>query len=514
MNIRLPRAPAALLPILALSLALPLAAQGRFFFRRPPQGHPYDPSPTDPPPVVRHHQIQIGGQTYSYTTTAGRLPVPDAKGKTECHIFFVAYTLDGAQPGARPLAFIYNGGPGEPAIWVQMGGFAPRRIELNPDGTLPPPPYTLVDNQQSWLPFTDMVFIDPDGTGYSRAVNAAALKFTSSVQGDLQSLSAFIRLYLTNYQRLSSPLFLAGESYGTFRSAGLAGYLAQKGIALNGVILLSSVLNMHTLDESPDNDLPNVLFLPSYTAIAWYHKKLPPDMEKLTLQQVVQKAEHWATTTYMMDLEQGDQLQGVARQQAIAQLASFTGLEPQLLDDFNLRVSSSLFESSLLRGEKRAVGRLDGRMTSFNRVPGQLYNDFDPSWVQRPVYTQMFLKYVRENLGYKTDDVYGGGIDPWQFNMGMNENMSTLLESAFAKNPYMKLMLAGGYYDLACPFFEAQYSMWHLFLPPEEQKNIIVHHYQVGHMIYQDTPSRIKLAHDVAQFISGASHDQPIDLVH
>ncbi|MGH9476627.1 MAG: S10 family peptidase [Terriglobales bacterium] len=501
------------MPILALALASPLLAQRRFGFR-PPQGHPYDASPTDPPPVVTHHQIQIGGQTYAYTATTGRIPVADDKGKTEAHIFFVAYTLDGAQPGTRPLSFIYNGGPGEPAIWVHVGGFGPRRIVLNEDGTLPPPPYHMVDNQQSWLPFTDMVFIDPSGTGYSRAVSAAALKYTSSVAGDLQSLSEFIRIYLTRYGRLGSPLYLAGESYGTFRSAGLAGYLAQKGIALNGVTLLSSVLNMHTLDESPDNDLPEVLFVPSYTAIAWYHKKLPADLEKLPLAAVVKQSEQWALHEYMVDLEMGDRLQGAARQQAIAQMARYTGLDPKLLDNFNLRVSSSLFESSLLRGEKRAVGRLDGRMTSFNRVPGTQYNDFDPSWVQRPVYTQMFLQYVREELGYKTDEVYGGGIDGWQFNLGYDQNMSTLLESAFAKNPYMKLMLAGGYYDLACPFFEAEYSMWHLFLPPAEQGNISVQHYEVGHMIYQDTAARTKLANDMKNFIASSDHDQAVDFVH
>lgn len=515
MRIRVPRASAALLPILALALATPVLAQRRFFFQAGAQQHPYDPKPTDPPPVVTHHQITIGGQTYAYTATTGRLPVPDAEGKTEAHIFFVAYTLDGAHASTRPLAFIYNGGPGEPAIWVQMGGFAPKRIELQDDGTLPPPPYKLVDNQQSWLPFTDMVFIDPDGTGYSRAVSEKALKYTSSVAGDLQSLSQFIRLYLTNYGRLGSPLYIAGESYGTFRSAGLAGYLAQQGIALNGVVLLSSVLNMHTLNESPDNDLPNVLFVPSYAAIAWYHKKLPADLEKLTLPELEKQVENWATHDYMIDLEMGDRLQGAARQQAIAQMARYTGLDPKLLDDFNLRIDSSLFESSLLRGEKRAVGRLDGRMTSFNRIPGNQFNDFDPSWVQRPVYTQMFLQYIREDLGYKTDEVYGGGIArPWQYNMGYDQNMSTLLESAFAKNPYMKLMLAGGYYDLACPFFEAEYSMWHLFLPPSEQNHIIVHHYQTGHMIYQDTPSRIKLAKDVEAFIASSEHEPPMNLTH
>lgn len=483
------------------AVALPLAAQRRGFFR-PPQGHPFDASTNDAPPVVTHHTIQIGGQTYSYTATAGRLPVADAAGKTEAHIFFVAYTLDGAQKGTRPLSFIYNGGPGEPAIWVHMGGFGPRRIVLNEDGTLPPPPYRMVDNQESWLPFTDMVFIDPDGTGYSRAVNAAALKATSSVSGDLQSLSEFIRLYLSRYDRYSSPLYLAGESYGTFRSAGLAGYLAQRGIALNGVVLLSSVLDMHTLDESVDNDVPDVLFLPTYTATAWYHKKLPADLQKQTLEQVVAQSEQWATTGYTIALEKGDALQGAERQQAIAQLARFTGLPAKLLDDYNLRISSSLFDATLLQDRKEIIGRLDGRMTGFNRTPGQQYSDFDSSWVQRPVYTQMFTQYVREELGYKTDDVYGGGIDGWQFDV--SDNMSELLESAFAKNPYMKLLLATGYYDFACPFYEAEYSMHHLFLPPAIQKNITVTHYQVGHMIYQDTVARKALRDDVRRLMAEA----------
>lgn len=480
-------------------VALPMAAQRRGNFFRPPQGHPFDPSPTDAAPVVTHHTIQIGGQSLAYTATAGRLPVADATGKTEAHIFFVAYTLDGAQKANRPLSFIYNGGPGEPAIWVHMGGFGPRRIVLNEDGTLPPPPYRLVDNQESWLPFTDMVFIDPDGTGYSRAVNAAALKATSGVSGDLQSLSEFIRMYLTRYDRYSSPLYLAGESYGTFRSAGLAGYLAQRGIALNGVILLSSVLDMHTLDESVDNDVPNVLFLPTYTATAWFHKKLPADLQKQTLEQVVAQSEQWATTGYTIALEKGDALQGAERQQAIAQLARFTGLPSSLLDDYNLRISSSLFDATLLQDRKEIIGRLDGRMASFNRTPGQQYSDFDASWVQRPVYTQMFTQYVRDELGYKTDDVYGGGIDGWQFDL--SDNMSQLLESAFAKNPYMKLLLATGYYDFACPFYEAEYSMHHLFLPPAVQKNITVTHYQVGHMIYQDTVARKALRDDVRRFV-------------
>jgi len=481
-----------------------LFAQGRGRGAIGPQGHPFDPSETDAPPVVTHHQIQIGGQTLSYTATAGRMLVSDPAGKPEAHIFFVAYTLDGEkQPNRRPLAFIYNGGPGEPAIWVHMGGFGPRRIVLNPDGSLPAPPYSLVDNQETWLQFTDEVFIDPDGTGYSRAVNAAALRATSGVGGDLQSLGEFIRLYLTKYDRYSSPLFLAGESYGTFRSAGLAGYLTQRGIALNGVVLLSSVIDMHTLAESPDNDQPNVLFLPTYTATAWEHKRLPPDLQKETIEQVVKQSEDWATTGYTIALEKGDALQGAERQTAIDQLARFTGLDKKLLDDYDLRISSGLFDSSLLLDQKQSIGRLDGSETGFNRIPGVQRNDFDPSWVQRPVYTEMFTQYVRDELGYKTDDVYGGGIDGWQYDV--SDNMSTLLESAFAKNPYMKLLLATGYYDFACPFYEAEYSMHHLFLPPAVQKNITVTHYETGHMLYQKDSARIKLMHDVRALVTSAS---------
>ncbi|MDE3151367.1 MAG: peptidase S10 [Gemmatimonadota bacterium] len=505
------RLPSASLAMLLLA-AMPLAAQGSGRGGPGPQGHPYDPSTTDAPPVVTHHSIEVGGKTYSYTATAGRLPVPDAEGKTEAHIFFVAYTLDGQKDDSqRPLSFIYNGGPGEPAIWVHVGGFGPKRIVLQDNGALPPPPYKMVDNQETWLPFTDMVFIDPDGTGYSRAVSEKALAATSGVAGDLQSLGEFIRLYLTKYDRYSSPLYLAGESYGTFRSAGLAGYLAQRGIALNGVMLLSSVLDMQTLGESTDNDLPNVLFMPTYTATAWYHKKLPPDLQKLSLKEAVAQSEHWATTDYMHDLYEGDALQGAERQQAVDQMARYTGLPAQLIDDYNLRVSSSLFDATLLQGQKQSVGRLDGRMVSFNRTPGTQRNDFDPSWVQRPVYTQMFTQYVRDDLGYKTDDVYGGGIAGWNYD-GYGNNMSELLESAFAKNPYMKLLLATGYYDFACPFFEAEYSMHHLFLPPDIQKNITVTHYEVGHMIYQDDIARKALESDVRSFIANSDHAKAMDL--
>lgn len=491
--------------------ALPAVGQARGGrgFPAGPVEHPYDPSETDPPPIVTHHQIVVGGQTLQYTATTGRMPVPDAAGKTEAHIFYVAYTLDNAgDKSKRPLSFLYNGGPGEPAIWVHMGGFGPRRIVLNDDGTLPPSPYSLTDNEETWLPFTDMVFIDPTGTGYSRAVSEAALRYTSGVAGDLQSLGEFIRLYLSNNDRMSSPFFIGGESYGTFRSAGLAGYLVQRGYAPQGVILLSSVLNMATLSGSLGDDRPYILFLPTMTAAAWFHKKLPADLENLTVQQATQQCEQWAEGPYQSALFQGDALVGAARQQAIDGMARCTGLSHQFIDDYNLRVAPGLFESELLRDQKLIIGRLDGRMTSFNRVPGQQSTDFDASWTQRPVYTQMFTQYVRDELGYKTDDIYGGGIDPWDYG-AEGQDMSGLLESAFAKDPYLHLMLGSGMYDFATPFFEADYSMNHLFLSPETKKNIVIHHYEVGHMIYQRTSARQQLRDDVRAFIQEAAKPGP-----
>ncbi|MGH9505293.1 MAG: S10 family peptidase, partial [Terriglobales bacterium] len=452
------------------------------------------------------------------TATAGTLPVYTVENHQrhlEARMFFVAYTLDthGAGPDRRPLTFSYNGGPGAASVYVDIGGFGPRRVAMNVNGTMPSPPFHMVDNNQTWLPFTDLVFVDAIGTGYSRAVSPAMLKKASAVQGDIAAFGEFIRAYLLKYDRMGAPLFLAGESYGTFRSAGLAGYLDDHGIALNGVMLLSSVLNLETLDYAPGNDLPYVLYLPSLATVAWYHHKLSPQMEAEPVAEVARQAGDWALNGYQQALDAGDQLQGAARQAAIAKMAHFTGLSPSYLDDFNLRVKTGDFMTQLLRGQKLIIGRLDARITGFNRTPGDQMPDYDPSDAMTgPPFTQMFLQYVRQELGYKSAIVYytlGGGIDRWNWQShgfgGGYADTSVMLESAFAKNHYLHLFVAEGYYDLATPFFEAQYSIRHLFLPPAEQKNITVEHYQVGHMIYLKRASRIQLAHDAQQFITAAS---------
>src|ERR1051325_11284712 len=243
-----------------------------------PQGTP-TPAPEEPP-VITHHSINVGGKELRYTATTGMMPIKNRDGETEARIFFMAYTLDGVENrAARPLTFSFNGGPGSASVWLHMGCIGPRRVPMNADGTMPAPPYHLVDNQQTWLDQSDLVFIDPVGTGYSRAVRPEVASRFFSLQGDIESVGEFIRMYLSRYERWTSPLFLAGESYGTTRASALSGYLIGRGIAFNGIVLISTIMNFETTDFAAGNDLPFIMFLPSYAATAWYHKKLPPDLQ-------------------------------------------------------------------------------------------------------------------------------------------------------------------------------------------------------------------------------------------
>jgi len=246
----------------------------------PQRGPQERPSPTvEEPPVVTHHEIRAGGRTLRYTATVGMMPLKNREGETEARIFFMAYTLDDAgNRGHRPLTFSFNGGPGSASVWLHLGAIGPKRVPMNPDGTMPPPPYQLVDNEHTWLNQTDLVFIDPVGTGYSRVVKPEAQRFFG-LNGDIESVGEFIRMYLSRYERWTSPLFLAGESYGTTRASALSGYLIGRGIAFNGIVLISTIMNFETADFAPGNDLPYVMFLPSYAATAWYHRKLAPDLQ-------------------------------------------------------------------------------------------------------------------------------------------------------------------------------------------------------------------------------------------
>src|SRR5262249_44754400 len=340
-------------------------------------------------------------------------------GETEAHIFFVAYTADNAgSKSERPLMFSFNGGPGSGSLWLHMGALGPRRVRMLDNGEMPPPPYQLVENEYTWLDQTDLVFIDPVGTGFSRAAKPELGSKFFGLRGDIESVGEFIRLYLTRYERWS-PLFLVGESYGTTRASGLSGYLIEHGIAFNGIILISSILNFQTTDFAPGNDLPYILFLPSYASAAWYHKKLGPDLQDFS--KLHSEVEQWAAGGYADALAKGDRLTAQERQDVIDHLARYTGLSKTYIDESNLRIDEPRFTKELLRDQRKTIGRLDSRFTGTSRSAVAERAEFDPSMSAiRPPYTAMFNQYVRSELGYKSDLEYyilGGGFrfDEWDW---------------------------------------------------------------------------------------------------
>src|SRR6266581_2523542 len=474
------------------------------------QGRPQQqatPTPEEPP-VVTHHEIRAGGKTLRYTATVGMMPIKNRDGETEARIFFMAYTLDDAgNRSRRPLTFSFNGGPGSASVWLHLGAIVPKRVRMNPDGTMPAPPYELVDNEYTWLNQTDLVFIDPVGTGYSRAVRPELAARFFGLTGDIESVGEFIRMYLTRYERWTSPLFLAGESYGTTRASALSGYLIGRGIAFNGIVLISTIMNFETTDFAAGNDLPYVMFLPSYAATAWYHKKLPPDLQSRSVQQIVSEVEQWAANDYVLALGKGDRLIGQERQDVVAKLARYTGLSLQFIDNANLRVSLGLFRKELLRSERRSIGRLDARFKGFDSSYATDSPDFDASEAAiRPPYTSTFNNYVRSELGYKSDLEYyilGGGItSPWNWNTNNGYvDTSVALRNALARNPYLKIFVAMGYYDMATPYYAVQYTLHHISLDPVLLRNFSTGYYEAGHMMYIDEKSLGKLRADVGQFI-------------
>ena len=466
---------------------------------------------TEEKPVVTKHEMGLNGRTLNYTATAGMLPIKSQSGEIEANLFFVAYTLDGVSDlTKRPLMFSFNGGPGSASVWLHMGCIGPRRVKMNPDGGLPAAPYQLVDNDQTWLDQTDLVFIDPVGTGYSRAASTTLQRRFNGLQGDIDSVGEFIRLYLSRNERWSSPLFMVGESYGTTRAASLAGHLIDQGIAFNGVALLSTVLNFETILFNRGNDLPYMLYLPSYAATAFYHKKLAPELQK-NLETTLKEVEKWTIGGYNEALAKGDEMTDADYKATVAKFARYTGLDPKYVDNSAIRVELMHFLRELLRDRKTMAGRLDSRLIGPAPVNASETGDFDPSMTDiRPPYTAMFNQYVSHDLGFKTDATYyvlGGGIQRWDYGT-QNENryvdVSDALRSAFAKNPHMKVFVGCGYFDMATPYFAAQYTFSHMGLQPSARKNVTFQYYTAGHMFYIDVPSHKKLKGDITQFVRDA----------
>jgi len=496
---------------LLLAAAPVVAAESTKPDSKPPAGPAKKDSTASQEPVVTHHQIAIAGKPLKYSVTTGRLPLKNENGETEAEIFFMAYAAEGAGPPAsRPLTFSFNGGPGSASVWLHLGAVGPKRVKMRADGGMPSPPYQLVDNPATWLDQTDLVFIDPVGTGYSRAAKPELGKKYWGVEGDLESVGEFIRLFLTRYQRWSSPLFLVGESYGTTRAAGLSGYLVERGVAFNGIILVSSILNFETADFTRGNELPYSLFLPTYAATAWFHRKLPSDLQQRDLKSVLAEVEAWAASDYPRALAKGDRLAGEERATVLERLARYTGLSKSYLDLSSLRVDIQHFCKELLRGERRTVGRLDSRFKGIDESAAGETPDYDPSLAAiRPPYTAMFNQYVRSELHWKTDLTYyilGGGIGPWDWGSARAgfPDVSGALRGAFSKNPDMRLFVASGHYDLATPYFATKYTLDHLMLEPEERARVTTREYEAGHMMYIDEAELAKLKRDVSEFVRGA----------
>jgi carboxypeptidase C (cathepsin A) len=463
----------------------------------------------DETPVVTHHSVTVHGKTLNYTATVAQMPLKNpANGETEAHIFYMAYTLDGQSDiTKRPLTFCFNGGPGSASMWVHMGGMGPRSPKLMPNGSMPPPPYKMIDNQDTWLDQTDLVFIDPVGTGYSRAKTIEVARRMNGVQGDIQSVGEFMRMYITHNSRELSPLYIAGESYGTFRAAGIAGYLIERGIAFNGVVLIGTTLNLETIWSRSD-DLVFQLEFPTYAADAWYHKKVAPEFQKKNLQAFLKDAETFAQTEYANALAKGDELPAAERKAVIEKLMKFTGLDAHYLDETNLRWDVGHFTRQLLRAEHETIGRYDGRLHGPSALNTGETSEYDPSSsLITPPFVAIFQHYMRDELNYKTDMYYytSGGIQPWDYGQGNQFGDTTsLLRNAMVKNPYMKVMIAAGYYDLATPYYAVEYTFNHMGLSPEMHKQITWDFYQAGHMLYIDSDSHAKLKHDIGEFISGS----------
>ncbi len=497
----LPRTSRLLLFPLALA-AFPAALAARQEAPKSPAKH------TDPAEALTttRHSITLDGKKLEYETTAGKLTPRDDDGKATAHMFFVAYTKAGAPgEGRRPITFAFNGGPGSSAAWLHLGAFGPRRVDFAESGREATPPYRLVDNDGTLLDLTDLVFIDPVSTGFSRAVNPQDAKNFHNTEGDLQSIASFIRLYLTRFDRWDSPKFIAGESYGTTRAAALANVLQdQYGIYLNGVILVSVVLNFQTIAFDEGNDLAYPLFLPTYAATAFYHKRLPSDLQN-DLGKTLQEVEQFAAGDYAAALMRGGDLPEDQRQALAARLARYTGLTPDYVLRSGLKVEATRFRKELLRDQRRTVGRYDSRYEGTDLDAAGDRPEYDPSYpvVQAP-FTALVNAYLRGALKYETDldyRVLTGKVQPWDFG-AKNHYLNTApqLRQAMAKNPGLRVFVANGLYDLATPFAASRYTFSHLGLNSSQRPRVTLADYPAGHMMYTEKASRQKLKADLARF--------------
>jgi carboxypeptidase C (cathepsin A) len=462
---------------------------------------------------VTEHSINVRGRALTYKATAGTIQMKDEAGKHKADVFFVAYDKHPAaeNPASRPITFVFNGGPGAAAVWLHLGTGGPKRVRLNEEGDAPPPPYSLVDNEDTWLEASDLVFIDPVGTGYSRPAPGEKQDQFSGIEEDVRWVGEFIRLYTTRYQRWASPKFLAGESYGTTRAAALSDYLLDEcGINLNGIVLISTVLDFQTLSFGGGTDLPYLVFLPSYTATAFHFKKLPSDLQG-DLNKTLREVEEWAMGEYVQVLARGTSVDANRRAEAVKRLARYTGLTPDAVDKADLRIDPELFRTLLLEDKRQLLGRFDTRMTGYDRQVLRREAEWDPSYSQyEGAYSGTINDYLRRQLKFESDlryEVLTGRVHPWNFGPGGSGYtfVAHRLRQAMIKNPFLKVLVASGYHDLATPYFATAYTIDHMDLSPELRKNITETVYPGGHMMYHRLESLKKLNGDVKSFIAAAA---------
>jgi len=493
--------------------------------KKPEEKKEEKPAPKDNL-VVTQHKVRMGGKEIKYTVTAGTMVLkeetPDREKEAEgekprAQVFFVAYTKDdnGAKSAGktralqkRPLTFSFNGGPGSSSVWLHLGVLGPRRVVLTDEGELPAPPFKLTDNQYSILDETDLVFIDPVSTGYSRAVDGQKPKEWHEFRKDIESVGDFIRLYTTRYNRWLSPKFLIGESYGTTRAAGLSGYLQERhGLYLNGLMLISAVLDFTTILFNTNNELPFILFLPGYAATAWYHKKAGVGQP---LRKFLKEAEDFARGEYASALMKGDLLSSEERIHVVQELTRFTGLSTDFIERSNLRIKDRHFFKELLRESERTVGRLDSRFLGIDRLGVTETAEYDPllTNVVGP-YTAGFYDHIRAELKFESDlpyEILNGKVWPWSYSVFENQylNVAETMRKAMTYNPHLKVFVANGYYDLGTPYFATEYTFNHLGLNKSLQKNVSMGYYEAGHMMYIHMPSLKKMKTDLVKFIKSA----------
>ncbi|MFZ5870710.1 MAG: S10 family peptidase [Actinomycetota bacterium] len=469
------------------------------------------PTPSDDL-VTTAHTVDTPSGTLAYTATTGRIVL-----RTEVHedgafhghqpkaeVFVTAYTLDGAEPAKRPVTFAFNGGPGSSSVWLHLGLLGPRRVLMGDAGDLLPPPYGLAENAETLLAVSDLVFIDPVSTGYSRPVEKGKTKDFHGFTGDLESVGEVIRLWTTRNNRWMSPKLLAGESYGTLRAAALAEHLQSRyGMYLNGIALISAVLDMGTIRFTEGNETPFPLFLPTYAAIAHYHG-LHGDRP---LRDVLDEAEAYAAGKYPWALGQGSRLPDDVRAEHVAKVARLTGLSEEYIDRVDLRIEHIRFYTELLRQRKQTVGRLDGRFTGWNPDNAGEHMEHDPSYLAiHGPYSAAFNHYVRHDLEYSSDlpyEILTDRVHPWSYEEfeGRGVSVTGKLSQAMRANRHLKVHIACGYHDGATPYFATEHTVAHLQIPAELRGNVAFAYYEAGHMMYVHEPSRLQQSSDLAAWV-------------